>query len=365
MRIVFFIDHLRLEGTQRFVARLAQGLSARGHTIAIVCWNDASSPLLIEALEQQHIRVWMVGRRGLLGGYGLVTLYRWLRANQFDVAVTLLLYSDILGRILAWVAGIPWIVTSIRSINSQYSAMQLFLLRCTMPLAQRIVLNGAHTRSFAINQEGAHPDRIVVIPNGFAIEILPPGSPSLHTLCNLSETTRLVGAVGRLTHEKGHDILIEAFARVQIPDTVLLLIGDGADRLKLEVLVAKLGISDRVIFMGIRSDAAARMQELSVFVHPSRREGQPNALLEAMTAGCAIVASAIPGHAELIDDGLHGWLVPSEDPAAFAAAIQLALADPAEAAQRGAAARLRAEQEFGLATMVNRWETVLQLGRIV
>jgi glycosyltransferase involved in cell wall biosynthesis len=253
------------------------------------------------------------------------------------------------------------VITSIRSRNQHYTALQRVLVRLTMPLADVVVLNGAHAHDFAIHVEGARPERIRLIPNGIDIVHAPIlATNGLCSLLNLPASSRLVGSLGRLSYEKGHDQLVAAFALLGDQSVHLVLIGDGNEREQLRLQAELLGIAARVHFIGQRQDAKELISDLAVFVHPSRQEGMSNALLEAMAAGRPIVATAIDGNRELISDGIHGWLVPPEDPGALAQAIRSALENPVEAQRRGMAAQARAAQAFSMSAMVDAWERVLQ-----
>jgi glycosyltransferase involved in cell wall biosynthesis len=170
----------------------------------------------------------------------------------------------------------------------------------------------------------------------------------------------LIGSVGRLTRQKGFDVLLKAFARLKQPECALLITGVGEEEPALRGLSTQLGIQDRVHFIGYRRDVPAFLKTLDLYVHPARFEGMPNALLEAMAAGCPIVATSVDGSTELIEDGVHGWLVPPENPDALGYAIDAALRDQNEARRRGIAARQKATCHFSIETMINAWEHILQ-----
>jgi glycosyltransferase involved in cell wall biosynthesis len=128
---------------------------------------------------------------------------------------------------------------------------------------------------------------------------------------------------------------------------------------RLRAVARGLGVEQRVHFAGYRRDVPRLLGALDLYVHPARFEGMPNALLEAMAAGCPIIASAVDGNRELIEDGVNGWLVPPEDVDALSRAIESALLDGDAALQRGAAAQQRAATEFGVEAVVTAWEAAL------
>ena len=139
--------------------------------------------------------------------------------------------------------------------------------------------------------------------------------------------TPLVGTIGRLEPQKGVDVLIRALAEVE--DANLLVVGDGSERGELEELARDVGVSDRVEWKGWSDEPRNYLPSLDVFVLPSRNEGFPLAVLEALLAEIAVIASDVGSVAEAIRDGETGLLVPPEDHGALAAALRRILADEA------------------------------------
>jgi glycosyltransferase involved in cell wall biosynthesis len=233
-----------------------------------------------------------------------------------------------------------------------------------MALADTVVLNSASVREFAVSQEGARPDQIRVIHNGVPLEDRPVSfdPSSLRAELRLPSQVTLIGSVGRLDNQKGFDVLLEALALSGREDIHLLLVGSGREEASLRRQAARLNLYDRVHFAGYRRDVPKLLQLLQVYVQPSRFEGMPNALLEAMAAGTPVVATEVDGNRELIEDGVHGWLVPPGNPRALARAVEAALKDPPEARRRAAAAKERVAEKFRVESMIKAWEEILRGG---
>ena len=138
-------------------------------------------------------------------------------------------------------------------------------------------------------------------------------------------TPPFIGAVGRIEFQKGFDTLIRALG--DIPGATLVLVGDGSERRRLEDLARELDVADRVVWIGWREDPRAYLPSFDVVALPSRFEGFPLALLEALLARSAVVASDVGSVAEAVRDGETGLLIRPEDPAGLAAAIRRLLAD--------------------------------------
>lgn len=361
MHILFCIDHLRADGTQRVLCHLAEGMVERGHRITILCLNDSWDAGVLEQLRRSGATIRVTGKVGLLAGYGLISTLHWMRQQNFDVAVTMLFWSDVVGRILARRAGISRVISSIRARNINYAVWQLLLVRTTMPLADVVVVNSRQIATFAVTAEGARPESLVYIPNGVDASLYtqPISGAALRAELGLSADTPIIGSIGRLTHQKGFDVLLRALAQPGLEAVHLLLAGVGEEAGRLRALADRLKMSDRVRFVGYRSDVPRWLSALDLYVHPARFEGTPNILLEAMAAACPIVATKIDGNSEILIDGQHGWLVPPDDPVALASAIRTALDHPVEAHWRARVAQERARQHYSIQSMVDAWEKVL------
>jgi glycosyltransferase involved in cell wall biosynthesis len=169
----------------------------------------------------------------------------------------------------------------------------------------------------------------------------------------------LVLGIGRLSREKGFDLLICAAAEARRPFRLILL-GEGPGGKGLRELAGRLGVADRVEFPGFQGNPYAWLRAAAAFVLPSRYEGFPNSLLEAMALGVPCVATRCPtGPEEIVTDDVDGLLVPVEDPGALAAAIDRLLGDPELRERLGRAARERV-RAYDAPGMVRRFESLIE-----
>jgi glycosyltransferase involved in cell wall biosynthesis len=172
----------------------------------------------------------------------------------------------------------------------------------------------------------------------------------------LPDGARVLLAVCRLVEQKGVDVAVRALAsvRAEHPDAVLVVLGEGPARPALERLAAELGIGDAVFLPGRAGDVAEWLRRAEIIVHPVRWEGFGLALLEAMLAERAVVASSVSSIPEIVLAGETGLLVRPDDPDALAAAVSRLLADRALAARLGSAGLARARHEFSTDRMATR-----------
>ena len=171
----------------------------------------------------------------------------------------------------------------------------------------------------------------------------------------------LVVAIGRLTRQKGFDLLLRAMARAvpAFPEWSTVIIGDGVERARLQQLSEELGLRERVRLLGEISDVETWLAKAGMVVQPSRFEGFPNVVLEAMAMGAAVVsADCRAGPADLIEDGVNGRLVPVEDVETLASVMTELMSQPQVRADLGREA-MKVRQRFQQDLIMPRWEEVL------
>lgn len=195
---------------------------------------------------------------------------------------------------------------------------------------------------------------IPIIPNGVDLESYKiPDRDWSHP--------RLLSA-GRIVHQKGLDLAMRALGELKAFDWEWSIAGDGPQMPVLQSRAKELGIADRVFFLGWQSRPQLMecYQQANVFLFPSRHEGMPNALLEAMASGLPVVASCVAGNEELVIDGETGYLVPSEDVEALQVALKRLLLDPALREQMGMASRERVEANYSWESTAQQYALLLE-----
>jgi len=198
------------------------------------------------------------------------------------------------------------------------------------------VTNAAPIRDVLLGEDRFDPRKVRVIHNGVDVAKFKSARKDRIRLFPDAGDGKLVVLVGNMhTDVKGHPWLIAAAPAVleQFPDTTFVLVGEGEQRSHFEKQVRDLGVLQSFLFLGRRSDIPEILASCDIAVLPSRAEGLPNAVLEYMAAGLPVIASWVGGNAELVQDGVTGMLVPSEDSAALSAALLKLLSEPALAAR--------------------------------
>ena len=202
--------------------------------------------------------------------------------------------------------------------------------RCYEQSVVHIAVSQANRR-LLIEKFGFPAAKLMVIPNAVDTALWKPGTEQEKKLARAEygfDKTKVMLCPARLDIQKGIDVLLSACAGLRRQNWLLLIAGIGPDEIQLKEQAVALGIDDRVRWLGWRNDIQKLLLAVDLFVLPSRYEGQPFALLEAMAAGTPVVAAAVSGIPEAVDGGRLGRLAPPEDPVALAEAIEKTLDDP-------------------------------------
>ena len=197
----------------------------------------------------------------------------------------------------------------------------------------------------------------IVVPNAWGPMNEQLSSESAREELNLSIELFHIGWVGRISREKGPDVLIEAIPALRDLNIHVTLIGEGVERRKLEQRARELGIENRVSWPGEVAGASRLFPAFDVFVNSSRTEGTPITLFEAMHAGVPIVATSVGGVPDVVSSD-EALLIPAEDPAALASAIREVHDHPADAAARATRARSRLEKDFAAAPWIESYDRI-------
>lgn len=283
----------------------------------------------------------------------VVELYRRFRRERVAVAQVHGAYLLQYVMPAALLAGVAVVYTEHARHSLDRYAWLRRVARLHGRLFGKMVCVSQNLRGFMIDVVGLSSDRIEVISNG--IDLSRFARPA-QDMSRKSEGL-VIGNVARLTEAKDHGNLLRAFATVrrEVPDVRLLLVGDGELRGEIESMVSSLGLADAVEMTGKRSDIPLLLAGMDVFVLPSRREGFPVSIIEAMACGRAVVATDVGGVREIINDGVDGLVVPPEDDTSLAAAILGLVRDPDARSLLGQNAAKRAIENFSDQAMIRNY----------
>lgn len=305
-----------------------------------------------ERLREIGVRIHELKMRNRYSPSIIFRLYRLIKQRGYQVIHVHLFPGLYWGACLAWMfPGCRWVYTEHSMWNKRRElSWARWLEGWAYRQYDRIIAISESTAQSLFSWQPWLKDRISVIPNGIDLSMFDIPDALINRKrveLGVNDGTKIILYAGRLVKEKGADVLIRAVdflkASEEGMDWRLFIAGDGPERDDLAGLCSTLNLGDRVQFLGNRSDVPELMAASDLVVLPSRWEGLPLSLLEAMAAGKPVVACQVGGVSEVIRDGKEGFLVPPEAPEAFKIAIQKLLNNPGLMSSLGQAGKQRAE----------------------
>lgn len=359
MRVLLVITGLGVGGAERQVCDLADGLNSLGHEVRLlyltgtaVVW-PASSEVAVEGLG--------MGKNPLSFWGAIRAFKRHIESFRPDVVHSHMYHANILVRLARLTCSMPRLISTAHN-TSEGGRLRSFLYRVTDSLAD-LSTNVSDEAVEAFVENGAVPKgRMIVVYNGIDLSRFHCVAPERQVHAG-DEFVLL--AVGRLHPQKDYPNLLRAFSL--LPRTYegrglrLDIVGEGAERNRLEALARELGIESRVHFLGVRSDVPDLLNQADLFVLSSAWEGFGLVVAEAMACERRVVATDCGGVSEVL--GGNGVLVPPSDHKALADGILKALAmPPDETVRMGCAARAHIESTFSLDVILSRWTEIYSSG---
>lgn len=338
---------------------LAGGHSRSGHDVHVAVVLSSAEPdhAFLESLRGigATVHVLVVSDRAYLRERALVRdLCQRVRP---DVVHTHGYRPDVVDAGVAKGLGIP-AITTVHGFTGNHWRNRLYerVQRIAFRRFDCVVAVSASLGT-ELARNGVPPERITILKNAWSGEEPMMDRAAARSALGLPRDGFRVGYVGRLTPEKGPDVMIDALAHVDGAPVALSMIGQGRARAALEARAAVLGVADQITWHGLRRDAPRLIPAFDVFVLSSRTEGTPIVLFEAMAAGVPIVATRVGGVPDVVS-AAEARVVPPADPAALGAAIADVRDDPAAAAARARAAQHRLAIEFSIEPWLARYEAL-------
>ncbi|MEQ1656531.1 MAG: glycosyltransferase family 4 protein [Nitrospira sp.] len=354
---------------QTFIAPVLRYLSRHGYEAVVACSQGAAAdgPVSSRRRDIEGCRVFSVAIPRTIRPFhdflAIRRLCQVIREFKPDVIHTQTSKAGIVGRLAARLAGVPVVIHTAHAfpfhvylplpVKWAYIWIERWVASWTdllMVDTESVRMDGLRER---IVQDAG---RIVTVPMGVDLTRFSPslgGPGTLRDLLGLGAEALVVGTVARLVPDKGLECFLRmaAIIRAQRTDVKFLIVGEGPLRQSLEQMAELIGIGPDVVFAGHRTDVPEMMQAMDLFVLPTRREGFGVVFAEAMAMGKATVGSDIGPIAEVVEDGVTGYLAPADNPEAFAARTLELLNDDAKRRTFGAAGRRRVEQLFSQSRM--------------
>jgi len=346
LNLLYVITDLALGGVPLHLHRLVKAMRERGHEVRVI--SLAPDGPVGRTLRDDGVEVLTCDGGGGWDFRVIGRLARIIRATQPDIIHAMLFHANLAAKWAARRVGFPAnrVLCEIQTVEVE-RRWHLWVDRWTYPLCRLMIGNSPSVVEHLATQARIPRHRLHLLRGGIDPSPYRDARPVDGSTLALPENVRVALWVGRLDPVKGLTILVDAFPSVvREVDAHLLLAGDGPMRTALTRQIHRLGLADRVHLLGARSDVPGLLKLADVFVFPSRTEGLPNSLLEAMAAGCAIVTTDAPGCRDLIEHQQTGLRVPYGDTRALSDAIVTVLQDPTLAARLGQCAADEVERHW-------------------
>lgn len=361
LRIAILITELNVGGAERCAVNLAVRLDRT--RFAVEVFSLAPRPAgeqaaLVQRLEQAQIPVHFLGATSTWHALAAVRQLRQHLQHQLPhILQTFLFHANVLGNWAARAVPQTQVVTGVRVADP--SRWRLWLEHRASRRAARIVCVSQSVADFCRTRGCLPAKKLSVIPNGLDVTVYPACETADLAASGVPASRRALLFVGRLHRQKGLDWFLSACAPTvldRLPDHDLLIVGDGPQRPELQQLVRSLHLDDRVHFAGWRADVPQLIAASSVLFLPSRWEGMPNVLLEAMASGRPVLATRTEGVLELLGPLADDQSVDVGDAAAFGSKLVRLVETPAAAIALGQQNRQRVAERFSLDAMVSAYE---------
>jgi glycosyltransferase involved in cell wall biosynthesis len=348
-------------GTGAHIVRLLERLAGSRWQPLLLCQGSrdfdppASVPLLNDVERRRRDRFPVAQWRQLR------TVHRLVRKHRPALVHVFFFWPIIYGRVLKRLGVIPHLVENREDQGFIWSETDYRILRATAAVPDRVICVSEAVREVVLEREGTPEDRAVVIRNGVQ---LPAGAHSHGELAaarsevGFGPEHRIVGMVANLDHAvKGASYFVDALPLIvaRVPEARFLVLGEGREKAALRARAEELGVGDHVVFAGFRSDVHRFYPIMDVSVLTSLSEGLSITILESMSFGIPVVATAVGGNPELVRHGKSGFLVPPKDAVSFADAVVRVLGDPQLARRLGQEGKKIVERDFALETVAERY----------
>jgi glycosyltransferase involved in cell wall biosynthesis len=338
LRILQVITDLQTGGVPLHLLRLATFLEGRGESVRVVCLSPPGP--VSRQLSEAGVAVAACHATGWWDWRAIERLASAIGDFSPHVVHALLFHANIAARIACPLSGFDTrrLICEVQTVEIE-RRWHLIVDRWTQHLCRWIVGNSPSVVEHLASRGRIARSRLRLIRGGVDFEAVASATPVDRRTLGLTDTDPLLLWVGRLDPIKGLDVLVQAAAVVNTTQPVhVAIVGHGPYRQELVHRIDECGLAGRVHLLGTRTDVPRLLKTADVFVFPSRTEGLPNALLEAMAAALPIVTTDVPGCRDLIEAECTGLLVARDDSAGLATAVTRILQDRPLAARLGRAA---------------------------
>ena len=348
-KIVFITWALEVGGAERFLVKLVQNIPQDRYSIQVVCVTRKG--VWAEELETRGINVISMDKRVGIDIGVLFRLVYYLKKEKPDIVNTSIWTADLWGRMAAILAGVRHIIVTEQNVDIWKRWYHKIIDQILFKWTDYVLCVSDDVATFYHDNFGIPYSKLRMIPNAVDLDLFDKciTNSNFHVSLGINEKDFIFVCPARLHPQKAHHILIQAVYELFLNGHrgfKVLLIGEGERKQELQQLVVAKGLEEIVLFLGLRQDVPDILLQADAFVLSSDYEGLSLAVLEGMAARLPIIATRVGGNAQLVENGVSGYLVPPQDFLAFSNAMLMVLQDKNKAEAMGINGRSLVEKKY-------------------
>jgi glycosyltransferase involved in cell wall biosynthesis len=358
IKVVHLVEELTIGGLEKILTTIVLNLNKKEYNVSVWCLREGgffADKLVKEGIDVKILHIF-TSRNPL----SIFKLYRLLKSHKFDIIHTHAYSAGTIGRISAFLAGVPVIISHNHSVYDYYNKYYHFVEWLLSLITHRVICISAVVNRFANETQRINARKLITILNGIddVCAVTEKRSSDLKKELGIPINHSVIGTIAHLEEHKGHKYLLEAASLLLVSrkDISFLIVGEGTLKGKLKKLCVGLKVEKNVIFAGELSDIPEILSLTDIFVLPSLREGLGLAILEAMVCGKPVIATNVGGIPEIVKNRVSGILVSPRDPEALFRAIDELLNNREMLETMGRNGKKMCSERFNSKTMLGKIE---------
>ena len=358
INVIHLVEELTIGGLEKILTSIVLNLDKKKYNVSVWCLREGgffANKLVKEGIDFKILHI-STSRNPL----SIYKLYKLFKAHKVDIIHTHAYSAGTIGRMSAFLAGVPVIISQNHSVYDYYNGYYHFVEWLLSLITDRVICISDIVNRFANETQRINAKKLITIHNGINSEytVSKKRTSCLRKELNISVDHSVICTIAHMEEHKGIKYLLESASLLleSRKDITFLLVGEGALKEELKIHCTGLKIEKNVIFTGERSDIPEILSLTDIFVLPSLREGLPLTILEAMACGKPVITTNVGGVPEVVKDGVSGILVPPEDPEAIHSAMNELLDDREKLKKMGHNGKRVFSESFDSKTMIGKIE---------
>jgi len=358
INVIHLVEELTIGGLEKILTSIVLNLDKKKYNVSVWCLREGgffANKLAKEGIDFKILHI-STSRNPL----SIYKLYKLLKSRKFDIIHTHAYSAGTIGRMSAFLAGVPVIISHNHSVYDYYNRRYHFVEWFLSLITDRVVCVSDIVNRFANETQRINARKLITIHNGIDSEytVLEKRTSVLRKELGIPVDHSVICTIAHMEEHKGIKYLLESASLLlqSRNDVSFLVVGEGRLKEKLKILCADLKIEENVVFAGERGDIPEILSLTDIFVLPSLREGLPLTILEAMACGKPVIATNVGGIPEVVKDGVSGILISPKDPESLHSAMNELLGDREKMKKMGHNGKRVCSESFDSKTMIRKIE---------